>query len=201
MSDAVPITFRAVTPSRWPDLERLFGANGACGGCWCMFWKQTAAEYRDGKGAANRRALRRLVRRGARPGILAYAGPEPVAWVALEPRARYPRLAASRTLAPVDGQPVWSAPCFFVARRWRGRGLVAELLRAAAAEAARRGARVLEGYPVDTNRPLAGPWLYPGPFSTFARLGFREVARRSRTRPVVRLALAGRRPPARRPRR
>ncbi len=31
-----PVTEYAVhpvTPDRWPDLERLFGPRGACGGC------------------------------------------------------------------------------------------------------------------------------------------------------------------------
>jgi hypothetical protein len=33
------ITIRPLTPSRWPDLEALFGRNGACNGCWCMYWR------------------------------------------------------------------------------------------------------------------------------------------------------------------
>ena len=28
-----------LTPERWADLEELFGENGACGGCWCMWWR------------------------------------------------------------------------------------------------------------------------------------------------------------------
>jgi GNAT superfamily N-acetyltransferase len=187
------LVFRPATPARWSDLERLFGSNGACGGCWCMFWRQSNAEYRAGKGERNRRAFRRIVRSGAVPGLLAYAGREPVGWVAVEPRKRYARLAASRSLAAVDDRPVWSAPCFFVARGWRRRGVAGRLLAAAADHAGRRRARILEGYPVDSSRPLAGAWLYPGSFSTFVRLGFQEVARRARTRPVMRLSLA--RPP------
>jgi len=186
---APPLAFHPATPARWPDVERLFGRNGACGGCWCRFWKQDNAEYRAGKGAPNRAALRSSVRAGEVPGLLAYAGREPVGWVAVEPRAAYGRLAVSRNLLPVDGQEVWSAPCFFVARGWRGKGVAAALLAAAADHARRKGGRILEGYPVDSSRPLAGPWLYPGAFSTFLRLGFAEVARRARTRPVVRLAL------------
>lgn len=184
------LVFRPATPARWPDVERLFGPGGACGGCWCMFWKQTGAEYRAGKGARNRRAFRRLVASGAVPGLLVYAGREPVGWAAVEPRARYARLARSRTLAPVDEEPVWSVPCFFVARAWRRRGLARRLLAAAADHARRRGARILEGYPVDSRRQLADAWLYHGSASTFARLGFEVVARRARTRPVMRLSLA-----------
>jgi GNAT superfamily N-acetyltransferase len=191
------LAFRAATPSRWPDLEALFGRNGACAGCWCMFWKQTGPEFRAGKGEPNRRALRRIVKSGGVPGLLAYWGGEPVAWVAVEPRDSYARLAprrqqrlGARSLAPVDDLPVWSVPCFFVARRWRGRGVGGQLLAAAAAHARRKGARLLEGYPVDSRRrSLADAWLYTGAYSTFTRQGFVEVARRARTRPIVRLAL------------
>jgi len=183
------LRFRPATPDRWDDLAQLFGENGACGGCWCRFWHQSNAQYRAGKGQPNRRALRRAVRAGQEPGLLAYAGREPVGWVAVQPRSAYARLAISRNLRPVDDAPVWSVPCFFVARAWRRSGLAGRLLEAAAAHARRRGAPALEGYPVDSRRPMAGPWLYPGAFSTFVRLGFREVSRRARTRPVVRLRL------------
>lgn len=192
--EPIELVFRPATPGRWRDLEALFGPNGACAGCWCMFWKQTNAEFRAGKGARNRRTLRRAVASGEVPGLLAYAGREPVGWVAVEPRARYARLAVSRSLPAVDDQPVWSAPCFFVARRFRRRGLTGRLLQAAAEHVRRRGGRILEAYPVDSSRKLSGAELYRGAYSTFVRLGFAEVARRSRTRPVVRLGLGRRRP-------
>jgi hypothetical protein len=28
-----------LTPNLWPALENLFGENGACNGCWCMYWR------------------------------------------------------------------------------------------------------------------------------------------------------------------
>jgi GNAT superfamily N-acetyltransferase len=139
------------------------------------------------------------VKAGELPGVLAYAGAEPVGWVAVEPRARYARLAISRNLPVVDQRPTWSIPCFFVARGWRGQGLSARLLAAAAAHARTRGAPAVEGYPIDSKRPLAGPWLYPGAFSTFVEAGFTEVARKARTRPVMKLEL--RRRSAKAPRR
>jgi len=186
------------TPDRWPDLEALFGRNGACGGCWCQFWKQSNAEYRAGKGGPNHAALRRSVKGGAVPGLLAYAGDQPVGWVAVEPRSRYRRLAISRNLPVVDERPTWSVPCFFVARGWRGRGVASRLLSAAVAHARAHGAPAVEGYPVDSDRPLAGAWLYPGAFSTFVKAGFAEAARRARTRPVMKLELRRRATPRRR---
>lgn len=190
------LRFHPLTPDRLPDLESLFGPSGACGGCWCMFWKQTRPEYEKGKGASNRDAMRRQVRAGVVPGILAYDAEGPVGWCAVEPRSAYPRLSRSRTLAPVDDSPVWSVPCFFVARRARGTGLTTALLAAAADHARRAGAEVLEGYPVDPRGQTADAWLYTGLASTFGRAGFSEVARRSPTRPVVRRDVRKRAPRA-----
>jgi GNAT superfamily N-acetyltransferase len=183
------LVIRKATPARWPDVEALFGANGACGGCWCQFWKQTQAEYRAGKGAPNRRALRRQIEGGQVPGLVAYADGEPVGWVAVEPRAAYARLATARNLVAVDQAPVWSAPCFFVKRGWRGLGVAGALLAAAAEHARRAGAPALEGYPVDSKAELWDAFVYTGAFSTFLRAGFVEVARKARTRPVMRLEL------------
>jgi GNAT superfamily N-acetyltransferase len=183
------LTFHPATPDRWTDVEALFGSNGACGGCWCQFWKQSPAEYRAGKGEANRRLLRRSVKGGERPGLLAYVGAEPVGWVAVEPRASYRRLAISRNLPVVDERATWSIPCFFVARGWGGRGVSGRLLAAAVAHARSQGAPAVEGYPIDSKGPLARAFLYTGAFSTFLKAGFKEVARRARTRPLVKKEL------------
>jgi GNAT superfamily N-acetyltransferase len=187
---------RPLTPDRFPELERLFGPRGACAGCWCMWWRLPRAEFEAGKGEGNRAALRAYVHGGKVPGLVAYEGELPVGWVAVEPRAAYPRLARSRSLAPVDERPVWSITCFFVARTHRGRGVTRALVEAAASYARASGAPALEAYPVDSRARLGDAFLYTGAASTFAALGFEEVARRSPTRPVMRLSLSGRRAPA-----
>jgi GNAT superfamily N-acetyltransferase len=137
------------------------------------------------------------VRRGERPGLLAYDGATPVGWVAVEPRGAYPRLARSRSLAPVDEAPVWSITCFFVARSHRHRGVTRALIDAAGAHARAAGATLLEAYPVDLARPTGDAFVYTGAASTFAAAGFEEVARRTPTRPIVRLTLGRRAPAAR----
>jgi GNAT superfamily N-acetyltransferase len=151
-----------------------------------MWWRRPRAEFVRGKGAGNRRAFRRVVEAGPPPGVLAYAGGEPVGWCAVAPRSDYPRLSGSRVLAPVDDAPVWSVTCFFVARPWRGRGVSRALLEAAARYARRRGARTVEGYPVDGRGKQPDVFVYTGLPSAFAKAGFTEVARRSPTRPIVR---------------
>lgn len=184
------VVVRPVTPDRWDDLVELFGPRGACAGCWCMFFRQRRSEFERKSGAANRRALHRLVAGGGEPGLLAYVDGVPAGWVALARREEYRLLENSRILQPVDDKPVWSVVCFFVARGYRGRGLTVALLRKAAAYARRRGARRLEGYPVD---PIKGKmpdtFAYYGLAAAFRQAGFREVARRSATRPIMRLEL------------
>jgi GNAT superfamily N-acetyltransferase len=184
-----------VTPARWADLEKLFGEKGACAGCWCMWMRLPTATFRRGKGAGNRRALRALVAKRP-PGLIAYVGGEPAGWVAVAPREEYVRLERSRVLAPVEGEHVWAAPCFFVDRAHRGSGLTAALLEAAAAHATHHGARAIEGYP-NVNRQQRQPaaFVWTGFESTFQRAGFAEIARRSPKRPILRKAL-GRRPSA-----
>jgi len=181
-----------VTPARWPDLEALFGEKGACAGCWCMWMRLPSAEFRRGKGAGNRRALRALVAKRP-PGLIAYVSGEPAGWVAVAPREEYARLGNSRVLAPVEGDGVWAAPCFFIKAAHRGAGLTASLLAAAAAHAAKSGARSIEGYP-NVNRAQRQPaaFVWTGFESTFKRAGFTEIARRSPARPILRKTLAKR---------
>src|SRR5262245_16281686 len=189
MAGRGPYVFHPLTPERWSDLEALFGERGACGGCWCMFWRLGHAEWKAGKGAPNRRAFRKLVGAGEAPGVLAYADGKPVGWCAVAPRAVYVALARARVLKPVDDLPVWSVSCLFVARPYRRRGLSARLLKAAAAFARGRGARMLEGYPVDPGQALPDPFVWTGLASSFRSAGFTEIARRSRTRPIMRKRL------------
>lgn len=184
------LRFSPLTPRRWRGLETLFGERGACGGCWCMWWRLKRSQFEKQKGQGNKRALKRIVDSGEVPGLLAYAGREPVGWCALAPRATYPVLDRSRILKPVDDKPVWAVSCFFVARPFRRRGVTAQLLRAAADYARKRGVKILEGYPVDPKKgwmPDAFAWT--GLAAAFRRAGFVEVLRRSPTRPIMRRVL------------
>lgn len=185
------VVFRPSTPSRWPDVEKLFGERGACGGCWCMAWRLKRAEFDAGKGASNRRRLRELVEAGRKPGVIAYLGREPIGWCAVAPRRDYVVLERSKVLAPVDDRPVWSVSCLFVLKPHRRQGLSSALLAAAAEFAARQGARVVEGYPVEpSTAKMPDVFAWTGLPSAFRKAGFVEVARRSPTRPIMRKHVA-----------
>jgi len=187
------------TPERWPDVRTLFGKSGACGGCWCMWWRRTHSEFERRKGDRNRDAMRKIVKSGATPGLIAYTDGEPVGWCSVAPRGEFPRLERSRILKPVDDRDVWSVVCFFIDKDHRGTGVSTALLRAAVDFVRERGGTIVEGYPVEPKKDrMPEVFAFYGFASTFRKAGFTECARRSETRPIMRRHLRPKRTPSRR---
>ena len=185
--DISHLEFYPLTPERWADFEKLFGKSGACGGCWCMWWRLKRSEFERQKGEGNRRAMKRIVDSGEVPGILAYTKGQPIAWCSVAPKEAYPTLERSRTLKRVDDKPVWSIVCFFVAKPFRGKGITGKLLRAAIEYVQKQGGKIVEGYPVEPKEGrIPDAFAYMGLASAFRKAGFVEVVRRSETRPIMR---------------
>jgi len=189
MTDPLTISVKPLNRNLWTDFEELFGLNGACGGCWCMYWKLRGKAYDESKGPAARQMHKSIVDAGTVTGLLAYAEGEVVGWVAVEPRAEYEKLAYSRVLTPVDDKPVWSVTCFYVAKAYRRRGVTVSLLKAAVKYVKRQGGKIVEGYPVDAKKNMPAPFVYTGTASAFQKAGFKEVARNSPTRPIFRFEI------------
>jgi GNAT superfamily N-acetyltransferase len=181
------LKFHPLTPERWVDLEKLFGQHGASGGCWCMWWRLPRSEFTRNCGERNKEAFKRLVDSGNVPGILAYVGGQPVGWCSIAPRVSFPKLERSRILKRIDDKPVWSVVCFFIAKAFRQKGVSVELLKAAVNYAAKQGAEIVEGYPVEPKKnQTPNGFAYTGLASAFRKVGFVEVVRRSETRPIMR---------------
>ena len=179
--------YHALTSDRWSDLEQLFGERGACGGCWCMWWRLKRSTFNEQKGEKNKSAFKSVVDSGEAPGILAYSEGVPVGWCAIAPRETYAALERSRVLKRLDDKPVWSIVCLFIARPYRRKGVSVELLKAASEFARKRGGKIVEGYPIE---PLKGEmpdaFAWTGLASAFLKAGFVECERRSETRPIMR---------------
>ncbi len=186
------LTIKPLTPRRWSDFEKLFGPRGACAGCWCMFWKLGNKEFHVLAYDGNKAAQKAIVEERGMPGLLAYAGGEAVGWIAVEPRSQYPRLERSRILKPVDDQPVWSVTCFFTRGDHRERGVSVALLRAAVEHVRKHGGKIVEGYPTDPKMgKLPAPFVLTGLAKAVQAAGFKEVARRSQSRPIFRYVIGG----------
>lgn len=188
------VDVQPLTPDRWDDFAALFGPNGACGGCWCMWWRVTVKEFEAGNDA-NRERMRALVDRGGdahAPGLLAYDDGRVVGWCTVSPRPEFGRIVRSPNLAPAgdddadDDGPVWAVPCFYIVRGQRGRGIARALLDAAVAYAAEHGAAVVEGYAVDpSRRKFTNSELYTGTVSLFEGAGFERLGARTPTSRIV----------------
>lgn len=176
-----------LTAGRWADFEKLFGAHGAYGGCWCMWWRSTRREFEARKGEGNRLALKAIVDAGKVPGIMAYLGREPVGWCAVAPREEFSSLERSPVLKRLDDQPVWSIVCFYVAKGFRGQGVAEALIGGALDYAKTRGGAILEAYPTPPKTtPLAPVSSFMGLPAMFGRAGFVECARPSRSKIIMR---------------
>jgi GNAT superfamily N-acetyltransferase len=150
-----------------------------------MYWR-IGPRYRDRLREDNKRDLQQLAASARSPGLLAFDADLAVGWCALAPRGELAWLAHARFLQPADDLPVWSIPCFFVRRGYRGRGVTRALIEAAVEVAASAGAPAVEAYPVDTAVPGHTRNLFPGTASAFASHGFRVILRRKPDRPVMR---------------
>ncbi|MFB2605818.1 GNAT family N-acetyltransferase, partial [Rhizobium phaseoli] len=72
------LRFEPVTAERWGDFETLFGPQGAFYNCWCVALRLPHA-VRMKMAADERKAhMQGRIEAGPPPGILCYAGGEPV---------------------------------------------------------------------------------------------------------------------------
>jgi len=191
------VVVRPLTPERWPDLEAVFEATGCsiARGCWCMYYRESGKQALPPgvtPPQARKARLKALAHAGPPPGLIGYRNRTPVGWVTLGPRGDFAKLARSPVMKPVDAEPVWSIVCFVVPPAHRHQGVAAALLGGAIAYARKRGATLLEAYPIDKPERGADDWLWHGAKSMYDKEGFVEVARRRPARPVVRLALVDR---------
>jgi GNAT superfamily N-acetyltransferase len=186
--DGLHLTVRPLTPDLWPALEDLFGKNGACNRCWCMYWRIGAA-YRKHPRDQNKAAFQEIVKHGPPPGLVAFEGDVAVGWCQLTPRDELPWLDRAWRLKRVDQAPVWSLSCFYVRIGYRRQGVTSALIAAALKAAKRAGAIALEAYPLDASKtPSASGTGYA---TTFARAGFKTVACHVPPRPIKRHDLKG----------
>ncbi len=93
-------------------------------------------------------------------------------------------------LERIDDKPVWSVVCFFINKDYRKKGLSVELLNAAKSYVKNNKGKIIEGYPVEPKSgKTADVFAWTGLSSAFKKAGFKEVVRRSETRPIMRFSI------------
>jgi GNAT superfamily N-acetyltransferase len=184
---------RAVPSSEasWRDLQDvLLGANCHGDRCFCQRFKIAGKQWRSVDDAERARRLREQAKEPC--GLVAYLEDEAVGWARVEPRSAYATLGQTPWRGRKerkDDDTVWAAACFVVRAGFRGQGITYDLARAAVDFARDRGARALEGYPMDPEPGKNVQWgeLHVGKKTIFDAAGFAEVARPSLRRVVMRI--------------
>ena len=183
-------SFYPVTKENWKDFESLFGEKGACAGCWCMYWRLRRKEYDNLRGKGTKKKMKGLINKGIVPGILAYDDKQPIGWCSVAPREDFPVLDNSRVLKRIDEKPVWSIVCFYINKNYRKKGITIELINAVKKYVKDNKGTIIEGYPVEPKTgKTADVFAWTGLASAFRKAGFKEVERRSETRPIMRFVL------------
>ena len=184
---SVPAIF-PLTPERWSAMEDLFGAGGACGKCWCMYWRIGSA-YRKRAPEENMRDFHAVVEAGPPPGLVAFAADSAIGWCQVTPQNALPAMAKAKEIGPADDMGIWSLSCIYVRKGWRRKGVARALVEAAVEFARDFGAPALEAYPLDAK--LTNSASFTGFVSTFERAGFEIVSRKFPARPVMRIYFDG----------
>lgn len=186
------IETRELAPGMWAEVEELFGKNGACAGCWCMFWRLGEGEkFDDVKGAKAKERFRALVEEGRAHGVLAFVEGKPVGWCSFERRVDLPKLHRAPSLQVEGAERAWSLPCFFVKSGFRGKGVARAMLAAALRALGSRKAEIAEAYPVlpSGEGKVPAAFAYTGVPALFEAAGFSLVQARPKGKQVYRRAM------------
>ncbi|GAT73602.1 GCN5-related N-acetyltransferase [Microbacterium sp. HM58-2] len=193
----VTITTEVATIARWDDVQHALTGGGDGASCQCIWPVLSNKDWNATTTPQRKEMLREEIQAGPPPGIIAYVDGEAAGWIRIGPRTRQARVPRTRIIAasstePFDDESVWAVTCFVVRREHRGTGLNTELLRAAVEYARESGARLIEGYPVDTRgEQKRSNDLFHGTLGTFLAAGFEEKTEMKPGRALVTLDLAG----------
>lgn len=191
----VTITTKPATTERWADVQHALTGGGDGASCQCAWLTLRAKDWNNTTKDERTALLHNEIAAGPPPGLIAYVDGEAAGWVRVGPRTSQARLAHTRAIAtataePLDDDAVWAITCFVVRREHRGQGITAKLMHDAVAFARDAGARLIEGYPVDTTTGThASNNLFHGTLSTFRAAGFEQRAALKPGRPLVALEL------------
>ncbi len=87
------LSFEPLSKANWSSFVALFGKNGACGNCWCMYFRLNYREFVEGKqDDGNKEKMKDLVWDNQPTGILTFYDGQPIGWCSFAPREQYQKL-------------------------------------------------------------------------------------------------------------
>ncbi len=185
---SLKLEIEPVTKKNWNLFVKLFGEKGACGNCWCMYYRFNKADFEAGKvEEGNKRAMKKIIWDGNPVGLLGLIDGQPIAWCAFAPREDFIKLEKSRVHKRIDNEKVWSIPCFYIDKSYRRSGVSVLLLKGAINYAKKIDIKIIEAYPaIPTQDKIPDSFAWFGLYKSFKRAGFEIVDSTSKNRPMVR---------------
>ena len=185
------LTVEPLSKKNWGKFIELFGVKGACGNCWCMYYRLSKSDFQEGKiDEGNKNAMKELVWNNQPAGLMALYEGRAIAWCAFAPREDFSKLGRSRVHKRIDDKAVWSIPCFFIHKDFRRQGVSVKLLKGVIQYAKENRIKIVEAYPtIPTKDILPDTFAWIGLYKSFERAGFEILDRTSKNRPMVRYYL------------
>ncbi len=175
------LIIKPLTPELWTSLEELFGKNGACNGCWCMYWR-IGPEYKKRARDENRVDFKTIAETES-PGLIAFDDGKAVGWCQVTPKNTLPWLVKDYGFE-TDNADTWCISCFYTRAGFRGNGIASALIKEAIPFAKQSGAKILEAYARDSKTDS-----FTGFPSSYLKAGFKAVDEGKYKRTIMRMEL------------
>lgn len=174
---------KALDESTWPAYADLIERhNGVWGGCWCMGFHLNTPDDDISTGSKKERKYQRVCNKLTHAAIV-FDGELAVGWCQYGPSEHLrPQNKFKRLYEPgVEQEPDWKITCFFVDKKYRGKGVSSMALDGALEAISKAGGGLVEAYPEDIEgRKVQGTFIYLGTTGMFEKRGFerlRQVAK------------------------
>ena len=186
-------TIKSLGPDTWGAFAGLAERhNGVWGGCWCT-WFHTMHAEKTFSADDNRALKERLVDEGRAHAALVFDGDVAVAWCQFGTPEELPNIKHRKDYeSGLVTLPDYRITCFFVDKKYRGKGVASLALRGALDLIAQAGGGVVEAYPQDTGgKKITASFLYGCTRSLFEQAGFSYDRRKGKNHCVMRATVSG----------
>jgi GNAT superfamily N-acetyltransferase len=186
-------TIKSLGPDTWGAFADLAERhNGVWGGCWCT-WFHTMHAEKTFSAEDNRALKEQLAHEGRAHAALVFDGDVAVAWCQFGTPEELPNIKHRKDYETgLVTLPDYRITCFFVDKKYRGKGVASLALRGALDLIARAGGGVVEAYPQDTGgKKITASFLYGCTRSLFEQAGFSYNRRKGKNHCVMRTKVSG----------
>lgn len=102
------LSFEPLEKKNWNKFVQLFGDKGACGNCWCMYYRLSKSAFQEGKADdGNKTAMKNIVWANKPAGLLGLYEGRAIAWCAFAPREDFIKLENSRVQEKLPDTFAW----------------------------------------------------------------------------------------------